>query len=68
MIKNPEVRMAKCQTKNGNHGHSNIWADCNTATVLAARAQTLYMIATHTPSQLISTAIFKAKSVKFQTS
>jgi hypothetical protein len=51
--------MAKCQTTNGNHGHPNIWADCNTATVLDARAQTLYMIAIHT-SHLISTAIFKA--------
>jgi hypothetical protein len=61
--------MAKYQATNGNHGHPNICADYNNiATVLAARAQTLYMIVTHNPSQLISTAIFKAKSLKFQTS
>jgi len=61
--------MAKCQAMNGNHGHPNTCADYNSiTTVLAARAHTLYMTVTHNPSQLISTAIFKAKSLKFQTS
>ena len=61
--------MAKCQAMNQNHGHPNIRANCNNiATVLAVRAPTLYMIVNHTPSQLVSNAVFKAKSFKFQTS
>ena len=61
--------MAKCQATNANHGHPNTCADYNNiATVLASRTQTLYRIVTHNPSQLISTAIFKAKRLTFQTS